>query len=64
MPNGINLTLMIGPVVPEPVSKEVLDALISVEVFSRTDNASGFKTSAMKYMAATVPKIRTARSKP
>ena len=43
MPNGINLTLMIGPVVPEPVSKEVLDALISVEVFSRTDNASGFQ---------------------
>ena len=43
MPSGINLTLMIGPVVPEPVSKAVLDALISVEVFSRTDKASGFQ---------------------
>jgi hypothetical protein len=43
MANGIDLTLMIGPVVPEPVSKEVLDALISVEVFSRTEKASGFQ---------------------
>lgn len=43
MPRGIDLTLMIGPVDPLPVSKEVLDALISVEVTSRTDKASGFQ---------------------
>jgi len=43
MPNGIDLALMIGPVVPQPVSKEVLDALISVEVFSRTEKTSGFQ---------------------
>jgi hypothetical protein len=43
MLKGIDLTLMIGPVVPLPVSKDVLDALISVEVTSRTEKASGFQ---------------------
>ena len=43
MLKGIDLTLMIGPVVPLPVSKEVLDALISVKVYSRTTGASGFE---------------------
>ena len=39
---GINLTLMIGPGVPMPVSKDVLDALTSVEVTSNTEGPSGF----------------------
>jgi hypothetical protein len=40
---GINLTLMIGPAVPVPVSAEVLNALTSVEVTSRSDGPSGFQ---------------------
>ena len=43
MLKGFYLTLMIGPVVPVPVPKPVLDALKSVEVNSRTDQASGFQ---------------------
>ena len=34
MLKGVHLTLMIGPVVPVPVPKPVLDALTSVEVTS------------------------------
>ena len=41
--SGINLTLMIGPAVPIPVSKDVLDALTSVEVTSNTEGASVFQ---------------------
>ncbi len=41
--NGINLTLMIGPGAPFPVSKDVLDALTSVEVTSKTDGPSLFQ---------------------
>jgi hypothetical protein len=41
--NGINLTLMIGPAVPVPVSKDVLDALTSVEVTSNTEGPSAFE---------------------
>ncbi len=40
---GINLTLMIGPGVPVPVSSDVLDALTSVQVTSKTDGPSGFQ---------------------
>jgi hypothetical protein len=43
MLKGFYLTLMIGPVVPIPVPKPVLDALKSVEVNSRTDQASVFQ---------------------
>jgi hypothetical protein len=43
MLKGFYLTLMIGPVVPLPVPKGVLDALKSVEVSSRTDQPSGFQ---------------------
>ena len=44
MPNNpINLTLMIGPVVPVPVSQEVLDALTSVTVTTNSDTGSGFQ---------------------
>jgi hypothetical protein len=43
MLKGIHLTLMIGPVVPIPVPKIVLDALESVEVTSTAGQASGFQ---------------------
>lgn len=43
MIDGINLTLMIGPAVPVPVSREVLDALQSVEVTTTAGSHSGFK---------------------
>jgi len=43
MLKGINLTLMIGPLEPVPVSKDILDALASVEVTSRSDGPSGFQ---------------------
>src|SRR5689334_12943428 len=44
MPNNpINLTLMIGPAVPVPVSQEVLDALTSVSVTTNSDSGSGFQ---------------------
>ena len=45
MPNNpINLTLMIGPVVPVPVSQEVLDALTSVTVTTNSDTRQRFPT--------------------
>jgi hypothetical protein len=40
---GVHLTLMIGPAVPLPVSKTVLDALESVQVISRDSGPSGFE---------------------
>lgn len=40
---GINLTLMIGPAVPIPVSKEVLEALTSVQVTTNSDGPSVFQ---------------------
>src|SRR5215216_7251836 len=43
MLKGFYLTLLIGPVVPVPVPKPVLDALTSVEVRSSTDGPSGFQ---------------------
>ena len=44
MPNSaLNLTLMIGPAVPVPVSQEVLDALNSVTVTTKSDSGSGFQ---------------------
>ena len=43
MLKGIQLTLMIGPAVPVPVSKSVLDALRSVEVTTPTEGPSGFQ---------------------
>jgi hypothetical protein len=41
--SGINLTLMIGPGVPQPVSADVLNALTSVQVTSKTDGPSVFQ---------------------
>jgi hypothetical protein len=43
MLKGFYLTLMIGPAVPVPVPKEVLDALTSVQVVTSTDRSSGFE---------------------
>ncbi len=40
---GVNLTLMIGPAVPVPVSAEVLNALESVKVISQATGTSGFE---------------------
>ena len=42
MLKGINLTLMIGPAVPVPVSEDVINALTSVEVTTTSGQASGF----------------------
>jgi len=42
MPDGIQLTVMIGPGIPVPLPRSVLDALESVEVTSRT-NQAGFQ---------------------
>lgn len=40
---GIQLTLLVGPLVPLPVPRVVLDALQSVEVRTTAGNASGFQ---------------------
>ena len=40
---GVNLTLMIGPAEPVPVSSGVLDALDSVKVISKATGTSGFE---------------------
>lgn len=45
MLKGYYLTLMIGPVVPVPAPKSVLDALTSVEVTTSAGSASGFQLS-------------------
>ena len=37
---GIQLTLLIGPVIPVPAPRVVMDALESVEVSTRTGSAS------------------------
>jgi len=42
MLKGVNLSLMIGPVVPVPVSKDVLEALTSVSVITSTEGPSVF----------------------
>lgn len=42
---GIQLTVMIGPVIPVPVPRMVMDALDSVEVTSAAGSASGFQMS-------------------
>ena len=43
MLNGIHLTLMIGPAVPVPVSQDVLNALISIEVTNSSEGPSVFQ---------------------
>lgn len=43
MVDGIQLTLMIGPAVPLPVSRPVLDALTAVQVTTNTEGPSVFQ---------------------
>ena len=43
MIRNVNLTLLIGPTVPLPAPRPVLDALQSVEVTTATGSASGFQ---------------------
>ncbi len=45
MLSSVNLSLMIGPLVPVPVPREVLDALVSIEVTNRDLGASTFQIS-------------------
>lgn len=45
MVDGIYLTLLVGPLVPVPVPRVVLDALESVTVTSAAGSASGFQLS-------------------
>ncbi len=45
LPKGVNLTLMIGPVVPIPVSQTVLEALTDIKVTTSDTGASGFELS-------------------
>jgi hypothetical protein len=40
---GIQLNLMIGPAVPIPVSRDIIDALTSVEVTSKSSGTSAFQ---------------------
>ncbi len=43
MLKGVHLTLMIGPAVPVPVPREVLDALTGVQVTTTAGQTSGFQ---------------------
>ena len=45
MLKGVYLTLMVGPVVPVPVPKPVLDALTEVQVTTAAGTPSGFSLS-------------------
>ena len=42
---GIQLTLMMGPIIPLPAPRVVMDALDSVEVHTSDGAASGFQLS-------------------
>lgn len=43
MHSGVHLSLMIGPCVPVPVPREVIDALTDIEVTSAAEGSSGFQ---------------------
>lgn len=45
MLKGIRLTLLVGPGIPIPAPKPLMDALESVEVTSSADTPSGFQLS-------------------
>jgi hypothetical protein len=44
-PNGLKLSLMIGPAVPIPVGRDVLDALKEIQVTVQTSGVSAFQLS-------------------
>ena len=52
----VQMTLMIGPAVPIPVGQDVLDALQSVRVTTRTREASGFQ---LKFTLSTRSPLHT-----
>ena len=43
--DGVRLNLMIGPAVPVPVSRDVLDAVTDIQVTTSTNGPSGFQLS-------------------
>lgn len=43
MPDAVNLELFIGPAVPLPVSKDVIDAIASVKVTASSKGPSAFE---------------------
>ena len=43
MLKGVHLSLMIGPAVPVPVGRDVIEALTSVEVTTRSEGSSAFQ---------------------
>lgn len=43
MLKGVHLTLLIGPVIPAPMPRELLDALTDVEVTNGIDSPGGFR---------------------
>src|SRR5450432_3292041 len=45
--SGVNLTLMIGPGVPIPVPRSVLDALVSIEITSNAGMAAVGESSSV-----------------
>ena len=45
MIDGVRLTLMVGPAVPVPAQRFVIDALTEVEVQAKTEGASAFQLS-------------------
>jgi hypothetical protein len=45
MLKGVHLTLLVGPAVPVPVSRDVLDALTAVEVTQQDEGVGGFSLS-------------------
>jgi hypothetical protein len=56
MIKGIDLTLMIGPLVPVPAPREVLDALTSIEVSTASSGKSGFS---LKFTLSTHSPLHT-----
>jgi hypothetical protein len=57
MLKGVNLTLMVGPVVAVPVPREVLEALTSVEVTAQDEGVGGFSLSFMMSNRSILPTL-------
>ena len=45
MASGVYLTLLVGPIVPLPAPKPLIDALTAVEVTINSTGRSGFRLS-------------------
>lgn len=57
MVNGIHLTLMVGPAVPVPVSRDVLDAMTDLQVTTTTGQTSGFRLTFKMNNQSTLPAL-------